>query len=65
VPEDEVAELAEVSKSSNVIVFGARRSLGWVERARGGPILFTSSLQDLINEPVLKKALWRELQKLL
>jgi hypothetical protein len=65
VRDEDVESSVDVSPSPNVIVFGARRPIGWVERARGGPILFTSSLEDLINEAGLKKALWRELQKLL
>jgi hypothetical protein len=65
VRDEDVEASADVSHSPNVIVFGARRAIGWVERARGGPILFTSSLEDLINEAGLKKALWRDLQKLL
>ena len=64
--EDEGVENAALSSASpHVIVFGARRGSGWSERSNGSPVLFTSSLEALVGDPALKKALWKDLQALL
>ncbi len=64
--EDEGVENAALSSASpHVIVFGARRGAGWGERSNGSSVLFTSSLEALVGDPALKKALWKDLQALL
>lgn len=62
---DEVIELASTAAASHVLVFGAERDAGWGERSEGRGILFTHSLENLANEPALKKELWRALQAIL
>ena len=63
---DEAAQAAASgSASRKVIVFGASRENGWVERPHGNPVLFTSSLEALLSDATLKKALWRDLQTLI
>jgi hypothetical protein len=61
----EVEGAAVASEAPHVIVFGGSRTGGWVERIQGAPVLFASSLNALISDAGLKKALWRELQTLL
>jgi hypothetical protein len=57
-------EAAHSSAAPYVIVFGAGRSNGISKRASGRPVLFTSSLEALVEDPTLKRALWRDLQAL-
>jgi hypothetical protein len=65
VSDAEVEAKAASSASPHVIVFGASRSSGWVERPQHPAILFSPSLDALLSETALKKALWRDLQTLL
>ena len=62
---EEVEAKAAASASPHVIVFGASRSNGWAERPQSPAVLFSPSLEALLSETALKKALWRELQTLL
>lgn len=65
VSEGDVEGVAVASASPHVLVFGAQRESGWVDRTLGKPVLFTSSLEALLADAALKKALWRDLQALL
>jgi len=65
VSDAEVEAKAASSASPHVIVFGASRSSGWVERPQHPAILFSPSLDSLLSETALKRALWRDLQTLL
>jgi len=65
VSDEEVEANAASSASPHVIVFGASRSSGWVERPQHPAILFSPSLDSLLSDTALKKELWRDLQTLL
>lgn len=65
VPDESVESTALASTAQHVIVFGAARENGWVERSVGKPVLFTSPLEALLSNTALKKTLWRDLQALL
>ena len=61
----EVAQEVANSLSERVIVFGASRDCGFVERSHGLPALFTQSLEAISSDAALKKGLWRDLQRFL
>jgi len=63
--DDAVEELALASLSLHVIVFGKVGRSGWGERSTGTAVLFAPSLDGLVCDAGLKKALWRDLQSLL
>jgi hypothetical protein len=63
--EDAVEGLALSSVSRHTIVFGKSGISGWVERSSGSAVLFAPSLEGLVGDAGLKKALWRDLQALL
>lgn len=63
---DDAAEaLALSSVSPHVIVFGKDARSGWEERPIGSAVLFVPSLNALVGDAGLKRALWRDLQALL
>jgi hypothetical protein len=63
--DDAVESLALASVSPHVIVFGKGERTGWGERSAGSAVLFAPSLDGLVGDAGLKKALWRDLQALL
>jgi len=63
--DDAVETLALASVSPHVIVFGKGERSGWGERSTGSAVLFAPSLDGLVGDVELKKALWRDLQALL
>ena len=63
--DDVVEALALSSLSPHVIVFGKSGRSGWGERSSGSAVLFAPSLDGLVGDAGLKKALWRDLQALL
>ena len=62
---DTVEALALSSTSPHVIVFGMGGRSGWEERPAGSAVLFAPTLDELVGDAGLKKALWRDLQVLL
>jgi hypothetical protein len=63
--DDAVEALALASVSPHVIVFGKGERSGWGERSTGSAVLFAPSLDGLVGDAGLKKALWRDLQAFL
>ena len=63
--DQDIERAALESASPHVIVFGASRETGWGARGDGSSVLFTSSLDAMVTDPALKKALWKDLQTFL